>query len=61
VEEHRAFQRAIGPKELHWVDGASHNDLYDKPEYVDAAVETLASFFTAALDAPLVEATAAAA
>jgi hypothetical protein len=29
------FQRATGPKELHWINGASHNDLYDKPQYVD--------------------------
>ena len=39
-----AFQRTIGPKELQWVDGASHNDLYDKPQYVDPTVEKLASF-----------------
>src|ERR1700720_55403 len=30
-----AFQNAIGPKELHWIDGASHNDLYYKKQYVD--------------------------
>ena len=56
-----AFQRAIGPKEVYWVDGASHNDLYDKPQYVDPTVDKLASFFTAALRATLVEAAAAAA
>jgi hypothetical protein len=56
-----AFQRAIGPKELHWVDGASHNDLYDKPQYVDPTVERLANFFAAALRAALVEPAAAAA
>jgi uncharacterized protein len=56
-----AFQRATGPKDLYWVDGASHNDLYDKPQYVDPAIEKLASFFTAALRAALVEAAAAAA
>jgi len=34
-----AYQHARGPKELHWVEGASHVDLYDKPEYVDPAIE----------------------
>jgi fermentation-respiration switch protein FrsA (DUF1100 family) len=55
-----AFQRAIGSKELGWIDGASHNDLYDKPQYVDPAVERLASFFTDAIRPALVEAVAAA-
>jgi fermentation-respiration switch protein FrsA (DUF1100 family) len=41
-----AFQRAIGPKEIHWIDGASHVDLYDKKQYVDPAVDVLAGFFT---------------
>ncbi|NMO56844.1 alpha/beta hydrolase [Actinoplanes sp. TBRC 11911] len=44
-----AFNGAREPKELLWVDGASHVDLYDKPEYVDPAVERLAGFFTAEL------------
>ncbi|MGY0489351.1 alpha/beta hydrolase [Streptomyces sp. WG-D5] len=39
-------QRATGPKELHWIDGASHVDLYDKKEAVDPAVDKLAAFFT---------------
>jgi uncharacterized protein len=41
-----AFARANSPKKLHWIDGASHVDLYDKPEYVGPAVEKLAEFFT---------------
>jgi uncharacterized protein len=41
-----AYQHAQGPKQLHWIEGASHVDLYDKPEYVDAAIEQLARFFT---------------
>jgi uncharacterized protein len=41
-----AFQNAVGPKELHWIDGASHNDLYYKKQYVDPAVEKLTGFFT---------------
>lgn len=39
-------QLAAGPKELYWIDGASHVDLYDKKEYIDPAVEKLAAFFT---------------
>jgi len=37
--------KAKGPKELFWIEGATHIDLYDKPEYVDPAVAKLASFF----------------
>lgn len=40
-----AFQQAPGPKELHWIDGAVHNDLYDKDEYVTPAVAKLSGFF----------------
>ena len=40
-----AFQKAIGPKEVHWVEGASHVDLYDKGQYVGPAVDELAGFF----------------
>jgi len=42
-------QRATGPKELHWIEGASHVDLYDKKEYIDPAVEKLAGYFRDAL------------
>jgi fermentation-respiration switch protein FrsA (DUF1100 family) len=41
-----AFQKANFPKELHWIDGASHVDLYDKPEYVNPAVKKLTGFFS---------------
>ena len=44
-----AFQRATGPKELDWIDGASHVDLYDREQYVGPAVEKLARFFAANL------------
>ncbi|MEU1268578.1 alpha/beta hydrolase [Streptomyces sp. NPDC005799] len=44
-------QRATGPKELHWVQDASHVDLYDKKEYVDPAVAKLTDFYTANLGA----------
>jgi len=40
-----AFQKAEGPKELHWIDGASHVDLYDKEPYVTQAVEKLTEFY----------------
>jgi len=40
-----AFERAKEPKELFWIDGASHVDLYDKPEYVGPAVAKLSDFF----------------
>jgi fermentation-respiration switch protein FrsA (DUF1100 family) len=41
-----AYQQAVGPKELMWVDGATHVDLYDKPEYVGPAATRLTGFFT---------------
>lgn len=44
-----AFQRARDPKELHWIDGASHVDLYDKEQYVGPAVAKLIEFLEAQL------------
>ncbi|MGW2698437.1 alpha/beta hydrolase [Streptomyces sp. NPDC001296] len=44
-----AFQNARAPKELYWIDGASHVDLYDKEPYVGPAVEKLTDFFRAQL------------
>jgi fermentation-respiration switch protein FrsA (DUF1100 family) len=38
-----AFQRATGPKRMHWIEGASHVDLYDK--YAGEAVGQLADFY----------------
>lgn len=40
-----AFQKALGPKELHWIDGASHVDLYDKPIFVTPAIAKLTDFY----------------
>lgn len=40
----QAIAAAREPKELYFIDGATHIDLYDKPEYVDPAVEKLAEF-----------------
>ncbi|MEV5146166.1 alpha/beta hydrolase [Streptomyces sp. NPDC052727] len=45
----QAFENAGDPKELVWIDGASHVDLYDKPEYVTPAVARLTDFFRARL------------
>ncbi|MEU4392607.1 alpha/beta hydrolase [Kribbella sp. NPDC023855] len=40
-----AFQQATGPKDLFWVENASHVDLYDKQPYVAQTVDRLATFF----------------
>ncbi|QQM38670.1 hypothetical protein [Streptomyces liliifuscus] len=38
------------PKELRWIEGAGHLDLYDKKdEYVAPAIAELAAFFHARL------------
>jgi fermentation-respiration switch protein FrsA (DUF1100 family) len=49
-----AFQNARGRKELHWIDGASHNDLYDKDQYVTPTIAKLTEFYTANLTEPAV-------
>lgn len=40
-----AYEKAKDPKELFILPGASHFDMYDKPQYVTPAVEKLAEFF----------------
>jgi len=40
-----AIDKYKGPKELFWIDGASHIDLYDRVEYVPQAVKKLSEFF----------------
>jgi fermentation-respiration switch protein FrsA (DUF1100 family) len=45
-----AFQAARGPKELHWIDEASHVDLYDKPQFVEPTISKLSVFFAERLD-----------
>jgi uncharacterized protein len=42
----QAFQHAVGTKEFHWIDGASHVDLYYKEPHVGSAVTRLTGFFT---------------
>lgn len=44
-------QRATGPKELHWIEGAGHVDLYDKEQYIAPAIDKLTDFYTACLTA----------
>lgn len=44
-----AFVAAQEPKEWLWIEGASHNDLYDKDQYVSPAVSKLNEFFAAHL------------
>ena len=44
-----AFEAAHEPKQLRWIDSASHVDLYDMDQYVNPAVATLTEFFQAEL------------
>lgn len=44
-EGHRLFDKATCEKDLCIIDGASHYDLYDIPEYVDQAVDKLQTFY----------------
>jgi fermentation-respiration switch protein FrsA (DUF1100 family) len=39
------IKRAKDPKELYIVEGASHMDMYDRPQYVTPAVAKLTAFF----------------
>ena len=39
------FRKAKEPKELHIIEGASHMDMYDRPQFVAPAVAKLAAFF----------------
>lgn len=41
-----AYMAAREPKEVFWINGASHVDLYDNDEFVTPAVTKLWSFFT---------------
>jgi fermentation-respiration switch protein FrsA (DUF1100 family) len=44
-----AFWNAQEPKELFWIDGATHVDLYDKEEYLPTVIAKLDDFFGASL------------
>jgi hypothetical protein len=39
------YEKAREPKELHVIEGATHIDLYDRPQFVAPAVAKLAEFF----------------
>ncbi len=39
------YDRVTSEKEMFQVPGASHVDLYDKPEFIEPAVEKMAAFF----------------
>ena len=41
-----AYEKAKEPKELHIIPGATHIDLYYKPEYLPQVAEKLTQFFT---------------
>ncbi|MCJ0761610.1 alpha/beta hydrolase [Variovorax terrae] len=48
-----AFIAAREPKEVFWIEGATHVSLYDKDEHVSAAVSKLRPFFAANLSSGL--------
>jgi uncharacterized protein len=39
------YEKAREPKELHVIEGATHIDLYDRPQFVTPAVAKLTEFF----------------
>lgn len=41
-----AYKLSNGPKELFVVEGASHIDMYDVPQYVDQAIDKMTKFFS---------------
>ncbi|MBR8130745.1 alpha/beta hydrolase [Burkholderia ambifaria] len=43
-----AYAAANSPKELFWIDGASHCDLYDKEPYFTQSIMKLTQFFQSA-------------
>jgi fermentation-respiration switch protein FrsA (DUF1100 family) len=47
----KAFDTALEPKELFWIEDATHVGLYDKPEYVSRATTKLGDFFHERLSA----------
>lgn len=41
-----AYAKAQEPKEIFAIEGASHIDLYDKPQFVSQAVAKLSEYFS---------------
>jgi fermentation-respiration switch protein FrsA (DUF1100 family) len=41
----QVYEKAREPRELHVIEGATHIDLYDRPQFVTPAVGKLADFF----------------
>jgi fermentation-respiration switch protein FrsA (DUF1100 family) len=41
----QVYEKAREPKELHVIEGATHIDMYDRPQFVAPAVGKLAEFF----------------
>lgn len=39
------YEKAREPKELYVIEGATHIDMYDRPQFVTPAVAKLAGFF----------------
>jgi fermentation-respiration switch protein FrsA (DUF1100 family) len=46
-----AIEQAEEPKELFWIEGATHVDLYDKEDYLPTTMAKLTDFFQTSLDA----------
>ncbi len=44
-----AIERAADPRELYWINGATHVDLYDKEQYLPTVIAKLTGFFGAHL------------
>ena len=45
-----AYEKAKEPKELYKIEGATHIDLYDKPEFTSQAVGKMIDFFNKSLN-----------
>jgi uncharacterized protein len=44
-----AYENAQEPRRLHWIDGATHVDLYDREQHVGPAIDELTDFYTTGL------------
>lgn len=50
--QQEAYDAALEPKELFWVESATHNDLYDEEKVTQQAAEKAAAFFKKSLASP---------